>query len=368
MFVKFLFCGIVHFPRSGSIAFHRMNTFDRPLIAISMGDPAGIGPEIVVKALADPRVRGLGRFHVFGLDNVMRAAAARAGVQPFWKCVPHDAPPMADVMAAEVVVRDYPAFDHFDESMAARDHSRLGGEASYRFVEDAIRAAQLPRGDAGRAAAIVTAPISKTSWDLAGHTEFPGHTELLAARFEAKRTAMLFVGPTLRVVLVTIHVPLSRVPGLLTVERIKDTIELGHEACVRLGVTQPRIAVCGLNPHAGEGGLLGEEDGRVIVPAIKGAAAGGIDVRGPFPADTVFLAAAKGAYDLVVAMYHDQGLIPIKLVDREHAVNVTIGLGETIRTSPAHGTAFDIAGKNVASEASMKAAIELAVRVATRGR
>ena len=180
---------------------------------------------------------------------------------------------------------------------------------------------------------------------------------------------MLFVGPHLRVMLATIHVPLMEVGGLLTTLRVLEAIELAHQACVELGSSRgasPRVAVCGLNPHAGEGGILGAEDDRIIAPAVAQARANGIDAHGPLAADTVFRAAAappmgKGQYDCVVAMYHDQGLIPVKLVDGEEAVNVTVGL-PTIRTSPAHGTAFDIAGKNVASATSMKCAIELAIR------
>jgi 4-phospho-D-threonate 3-dehydrogenase / 4-phospho-D-erythronate 3-dehydrogenase len=345
---------------------------EKPIVAVSMGDPLGIGPEIIVKALADRAVRSLARFHVFGIESVLSAAAQRAGIEPYWWKVRHDSHLVDTALVHEVVVRDYPEFDRFDDAALTHpDHSKLGGEASFRFVEDAITAAQLKKDDPLHAAAIVTAPISKTSWDLAGHSRFPGHTELLAARFHSKRTAMLFVGPMLRVILVTIHVPLAQVPGLLSIGRVHDAIELGNEACVRLGVSKPRVAVCGLNPHAGEGGRIGDEDQRVIEPAIKMAQSPphpphspGINVKGPFPADTIFLAAVKGEYDLVVAMYHDQGLIPVKLVDRERAVNVTVGLGTAIRTSPAHGTAFDIAGRNKASEASMRAAIELAVGMA----
>jgi len=249
--------------------------------------------------------------------------------------------------------------------------SVLGGRVSFESVEAAIAAAKASATHEGpRCDAIVTAPISKTSWELAGHREFPGHTELLADRFGAARHAMLFVGPLLRVILVTIHVPLRRVPELLTTAGVLDAIELGDAACKLLGVAAPRIIVCGLNPHAGEGGILGEEDDRVIRPAVLTAASRGIDVRGPAPADAVFLDAVKGEFDLVVAMYHDQGLIPAKLVDREGTVNVTVGLphpfrpGEwLIRTSPAHGTAFDIAGRNLASERSMRAALEAALVV-----
>jgi 4-hydroxythreonine-4-phosphate dehydrogenase len=210
----------------------------------------------------------------------------------------------------------------------------------------------------------VTAPISKESWTLAGF-RWPGHTELFAARTKAKRQAMAFVSPRLNVVLATTHVPLMEIRNLLTIGRVHEPIALGHELCLSLGIAKPRIAVCGLNPHAGENGLFGDEEIRIIKPAIDMARASGIDAYGPFPGDTIFIDAAAGSWDLVVAMYHDQGLIPVKLLGWDKAVNVTLGL-PIVRTSPDHGTAFGIAGKNKASEGSMKAAIALASRLTTR--
>lgn len=351
-----------------------------------MGDPLGIGPEIIVKALAQRGVRDAAKFHVYGIESCLARAADRGGYARDWTTIGVEGSPGAELPARDVVV-----FDHADlgpgQSQSGTalpgnaDTGRKpgvtsrpgptarGGRASLAFLEGAVAAAKLPRGHPRHATAIVTAPISKTSWNLAGEGRYPGHTELLAARFDAPRVAMMFVGPSLRVVLVTIHVPLRDVPGLLTTRKVEDAIDLGRGGCIRLGIGVPRIAVCGLNPHAGEGGILGTEDDGIIRPAIAGARARGIDARGPFPADTVFLGAATGEYDLVVAMYHDQGLIPIKLLDRDRAVNFTVGLSKTgeggvIRTSPAHGTAFDIAGKNLARPDSMIAAIELAARVA----
>jgi 4-hydroxythreonine-4-phosphate dehydrogenase len=247
-----------------------------------------------------------------------------------------------------------------------------GGELSFRSVEIAIDLCKLPASDPRRCDGLVTAPISKEAWALAGHTKYHGHTELLAERLSAPRSAMYFHGPTLKVVLVTVHVPLARVPELLTAERVLDTIQLGHAACIELGIASPRVAVCGLNPHAGEHGVLGSEDDAIIAPAIDAAHKRGIDASGPFPGDTIFLAAAtppagKGKFDLVVAMYHDQGLIPVKLLDRERTVNVTVGI-PTVRTSPAHGTAYDIAGKGVADPSSMIEAMLLAARMATARR
>ncbi len=338
----------------------------RPIVAVSMGDPAGIGAEIIVKALADKVLRAAARFHILGLAACLEAAAVRAGISPFWWRIQHGSRLAETVTVHDAVVFDYPEFSAFLDTAAAANPgpSKAGGEASFRFVEDAISAAQLPRENPLHAVAIVTAPISKTSWDLAGRSRYPGHTELLAERFRTKRTAMMFFGPTLRVALVTVHIPLMEIRDVLTIGRVFDTIDLGHEACRAAGIGAPRIAVCGLNPHAGEDGLMGDEEARIIKPAIQLASDNGIDARGPYAADAVFLDAAKGKFDLVVAMYHDQGLIPVKLLDRERAVNVTVGLpGGAIRTSPAHGTAFDIAGKNLASPGSMHAAIELAIKM-----
>ena len=192
---------------------------------------------------------------------------------------------------------------------------------------------------------------------------WPGHTELFAARCKTPHHTMLFESPRLRVALATAHVGLMEIRDLLTIGRVFDPIELGAAHCRRLGVDRPRVAVCGLNPHAGERGLFGDEEKRVIGPAIDMARNAGIDAHGPFPGDTIFIDAAAGKWDLVVAMYHDQGLIPVKLLGFDRAVNVTVGL-PIVRTSPDHGTAFGIANRNAASPNSMKAAIELAAKLA----
>jgi len=193
--------------------------------------------------------------------------------------------------------------------------------------------------------------------------KFPGHTEMLQNRTKAKRVAMMFDAPKLKVVLATCHMPLMEIRDTLTIGKVFDPIDLGHQACRRLGLTQPRIAVCGLNPHASENGQFGDEEYRVIEPAIRAANQQGIDVEGPFPADTIFMDAIAGRYDLVVAMYHDQGLIPVKMQAFDEAVNVTLGL-PIIRTSPDHGTAFGLVGKNKANAGSMKSAIRLAAELA----
>jgi 4-hydroxythreonine-4-phosphate dehydrogenase len=264
------------------------------------------------------------------------------------------------MVLGDVTVIDY-AIAHTLTS--GNEPSRSGGNASKTFVEDAITDALRPCGDPRRLDALVTAPISKESWALAGF-RWPGHTELLAMRTKTKRQAMAFVSPRLNVVLATAHVPLMEIRDHLTIGRVHEPIVLGHELCQQLGIAKPRIAVCGLNPHAGENGIFGDEERRIIKPAIDMARSKGIDVQGPFPGDTIFIEAASGGWDLVVAMYHDQGLIPVKLLGFDKAVNVTLGL-PIVRTSPDHGTAFGISGKNKASDGSMRAAIALAVQLCT---
>lgn len=327
----------------------------QPVIGISMGDPLGIGPEVVVKALADPLIRQRATFVIYGDNECLLAAAERAGLHPTWfrvasKSVGEELP-----MFGDVTVIDY---EIAAQLPGTRAPSREGGLASKMFVEDAIVDAMRPRDHHRHLDAIVTAPISKDSWYRAAY-KWPGHTELFAFRTRAKRQAMAFVSPRLRVALATAHVALMDVRDVLTIGRVHEPIALGHEFCQQLGIARPRIAVCGLNPHAGENGLFGDEEQRIIKPAIDAAQHAGIDAHGPFSGDTIFIDAAAGKWDLVVAMYHDQGLIPVKLLGWDKAVNITLGL-PIIRTSPDHGTAFNIAGKNLASENSMKAAIELA--------
>ncbi len=334
-----------------------------------MGDPGGIGAEVIVKALADAPLRRRAHFRILGTQGAIDAAARRAGVEPFWWRAQAHTPAAETAGAHDVVLLDYEpgGAEHAGKA------TKSGGELSFRFVDDAIAQARLPVGHPLHADAIVTGPISKAAWAKAGHGEFPGHTELLARRCGVEQFGMMFHAPCdaraapemtreLNVILATAHVPLMEVRNVLTIGRVSDTIDLGVEACRRLGIRHPKIAVCGLNPHAGEDGLLGDEDQRVIEPAIRIARNNGINVTGPCPADTIFIAATRGKFDLVVAMYHDQGLIPVKLLARDRAVNLTVGL-PIVRTSPDHGTAFDIAGKNLADPGSMKSAIELALRL-----
>lgn len=331
----------------------------KPVIGITMGEPAGIGPEVVVKALADPAIRKLARYVIFGMNELLAYAADLAEIDPFWWRLQHDSPRATFDLVHDVVVLDYDEYTMLGS--AVHKPTRAGGQASLRFIDDAIAAARKPREEGG-IDAIVTAPICKESWHLA-KCRFPGHTELLQHRTRAKRVAMMFNAPQLNVVLATVHVPLMDLRNLLNIGSVYDPIDLGNEACKQLGIENPRIAVCGLNPHASENGQFGDEEERIITPAIEAARQHGIDAQGPFPADTLFGQAIAGKYDLVVAMYHDQGLIPVKMLAFDEAVNVTLGL-PIIRTSPDHGTAFDIVGKNIANPGSMKAAIRLAAKLA----
>jgi 4-hydroxythreonine-4-phosphate dehydrogenase len=328
----------------------------RPTIAITMGEPAGIGAEVIVKALADPQLRRRARYVIYGMNELLHYAADLAEFDVFWwrdqysgrlRAYPHD-----------VVVVDYDQYSILGH--AIRTPSKMGGEASMRFCLDAIEAARR-----GIVDAVVTAPIAKESWKLAGYG-YPGHTELFAEKTEARQFAMMFAGGPLKVVLATVHVPLNGLWGKLNIGAVFHPIELVHRALVDwFDIPRPRIAVCGLNPHASENGQFGDEEERIISPAIFMARQQKIDATGPYPADTVFLAARDGKYDAVVAMYHDQGLIPVKLLAFARAVNLTLGL-PIIRTSPDHGTAFDIVGQNRANPGSMRAAIEMAVELAGR--
>lgn len=329
----------------------------KPLIGITMGDPAGIGAEVIVKALADPEVRQLGRFVIYGLSESMMYAADLAEINAFWFRLPHETVPRIE---SGVIVAD---FDEF-AFPPGRVHisTAEGGTASMRFLDAALQAAIQ-----GNIEAIVTAPISKESWHLAGY-RFPGHTEKLGYTFRTRRVTMMFLGGKLRVALASIHEPLFDLRNKFTIGRVFQPIDQMNEALQRwFGIEHPRIAVCGLNPHAGENGLFGDEESRIITPAITMAREGGCFVEGPFPADTLFRKALEGRYDGVVAMYHDQGLIPIKLVAFESSCQMTLGL-PVVRTSVDHGTAFDIAGQNVANAESMKTAIRIACEVALRNR
>jgi 4-hydroxythreonine-4-phosphate dehydrogenase len=327
----------------------------KPLIGITMGDPCGIGAEVIVKALADHEVRSLARFIIYGAAEVLESAADAAAIRPFWFRIAHGETLRVDSGVVVVDFDEYPAGLWVNARPTAE-----GGRASLRFVDEAIEAAK-----SGVIDAIVTGPIHKVSWKLAG-CRFPGHTEKIADAFNTKRFTMAFVGGDLRLALVSGHVGLFELRNQFTIGSVFQPIDLLHEVLQRwFAIEHPRIAVAGLNPHAGEEGRFGDEEQRIIEPAIQMARNVGIDVEGPFPADTLFLERRRSRYDGIVAMYHDQGLIPVKLLTFGTAVNVTLGL-PIIRTSVDHGTAFDIAGTNAADPGSMKAAIRLACQCAAR--
>jgi 4-hydroxythreonine-4-phosphate dehydrogenase len=326
----------------------------QPRIGITMGDAAGIGPEVVVRALAGKRIPRAVRPVLYGSPDVFRTAARRCGARLRIR-------PVADVRAAAALDESVPCINPTNLRRSRVGTGRV--EASLARAAMQCVSAAVHDALAGELDAIVTAPINKTGLRRAGY-RFSGHTDFIAAQAACPRVAMMFVGGGLRVALVTIHEPLARAIGLITPRRVLTTIELLHDALARLfGVGAPRIGVCGLNPHAGEHGLMGHEEARRIAPAVKRARARGLDVTGPLPADTLFARHRRGEFDAVVAMVHDQGLIPVKLLAFNSGVNVTLGL-PFIRTSPDHGTAYDIAPRFAAHPGSMEAAIRLAARLA----
>jgi 4-hydroxythreonine-4-phosphate dehydrogenase len=313
-----------------------------PVIALTVGDPAGIGPEVVLKAVADPALAGLAQWLVVGDARILEMAERATGVT-----------------LVNARLHDASALSGYDDFTFGRLDARCGAAA----VEYVRIATQLCLS--GGAEAMVTAPLNKEAVTLNGMA-FSGHTEYIAQLCGATESRMLLASERLATIHVSTHVPLRRACEL-DPQRILRTIELGNDAMKLLGIETPRIAVCGLNPHAGEHGLFGDEDERAIAPAIKAAQTAGIQCSGPHAGDTVFLQASRGAYDLVVAMYHDQGHIPMKLIDFEGTVNISLGI-PVIRTSVDHGTAFDIAGKNLADPRSMKQAMRLAARMAATRR
>lgn len=287
-------------------------TAERPVIGITVGDPAGIGPEIAKKAAEDPRVTAVCEPRIYG--------------------------PPRDIS--------------FEPGVLSADAGRAAYETICLAVRDAVD---------GRINAVATAPVNKLAFSRAG-LPWKGHTDLLGHLTHAPRVAMMFWSEPLKVVLATVHVPLAEVPRLLTADLVRDIVDLTARELPRFGIARPRLALAGLNPHAGEDGLLGSEDEAVLRPAVRGARERGVDVHGPFPGDTIFGRAARGEFDAVIACYHDQGLIPVKLLAFGRSVNVTLGI-PIIRTSVDHGTAFDIAGKGVADPSSMIEAVLLAARL-----
>ena len=329
-----------------------MSTMDAPLIAVTMGDPAGIGPEIVAKTFADPGFGEENRALVVGDPAILERAAKllRLPLRVNEVEGPEEAAferGTVDVLAVGELPEDLP-FGVLD----AR-----AGDAAFRYLQRATELA-----NAGRVGAIATAPLNKEAMHLAGH-KYPGHTEILAELTGTEDYAMMLVTDELKVIHVSTHVSLREAIERVRPERELAVIRLAHDSLRKLGVGEPRVAVAGLNPHAGESGLFGTEDAERIAPAVAEAAREGINVSGPHPPDTVFARARKGEFDMVVVQYHDQGHIPIKLMGFEGGVNVTVGL-PFFRTSVDHGTAFDIAGTGKAEHESMRAALDLARELA----
>ena len=331
----------------------RMSEINRPLLAITMGDPAGIGPEIALKALTHADVFGRCRPLVIGDRRVLERAAGWLGTNPQFDVVTD--PARGAYQPGQVTLLDLENAP--PDRVPVGEETATAGAAAVDYV---FRACDLAM--AGEADAVVTAPLNKAAMHLAGY-EYAGHTELLTERTGAQRVSMLLIGPSLRIVHVSTHVALEEAIVRVTPQRVEDVIQIAHDACQALGIARPRIAVAGLNPHASEGGIFGDEEAKRIEPAIRAARTRGLNVSDPQPPDTVFLRATRGAYDVVVAQYHDQGHIPMKLLAFDSGVNVSYGL-PIIRTSVDHGTAFDIAGKGLAEESSLLAAIDVALQMA----
>jgi 4-hydroxythreonine-4-phosphate dehydrogenase len=326
-----------------------------PVVAITMGDPAGVGPEIVVRAVAEPELTGICRPLVIGDARRLRDAANRCGVTI-------EIRPVAEAEQAEFLTGKLECIDLglVPVGLPYGEVSAIGGEVAYQCVRTAAELAT-----SGLAQAICTAPLNKLALHRAGHP-FPGHTEMLAALTNTPEVSMMLTTPKLRVVHVTTHIGLLDMIERIEPGLVARTIGRGHTALVTAGIERPRIAVCGLNPHAGEGGLFGHrEEETKIAPGVEQAQAQGIDVIGPLPADTLFFRAARGDFDLVVAIYHDQGHGPIKVQGLEDGVNITLGL-PVVRTSVDHGTAFDIAGTGTADHRSMMGALRQAAVLAGR--
>lgn len=323
----------------------QMDSSKAGVIGITMGDPAGVGPEVICKALAAMPEGDRDRVRIFGNRDVLARAAAIVGAD-------------LDFSAGPNSVRvDHIPFDGEIPPFGKLDPR--AGDASFRYIERAVRAAE-----AGEIGCIVTAPINKEALNAAGH-HYDGHTGMLAALTGAKSSFMLLASERMSVIHVSTHVALRGAIDRAKTKRILETIRAGYAHFRRIGVEAPRIAVAGLNPHCGENGLFGTEDDDEIAPAVAAARAEGINAIGPISADTVFQKAYNGAYDLVVAQYHDQGHIPIKLVAFDTTVNVSLGLAID-RTSVDHGTAFDIAGTGRANHVNMQAAIAYANKLADK--
>jgi 4-hydroxythreonine-4-phosphate dehydrogenase len=326
-------------------------TNERPVLAVTMGDPAGVGPEVIAKALDRPEVWEVCRPLVVGdarwMEDATRFVNSRRPVRALGTPAEAGSGQALDVLDLANVDAD---------RLERGQVSPEAGQAAYEYIQRAVRLALR-----GEAAGVVTAPINKEALHAAG-VPYAGHTEMLAALCGAKDVAMLLVSGKLRVSHVSTHVSLRQAVERVNAERIMRVAGLTHKALRRMGLGTPRIALAGLNPHAGEGGLFGDEEAEIIRPAVDAARAEGMDVTGPYPPDSIFLRASQGEFDAVIAMYHDQGHIPIKLLGFYEGVNVTLGL-PIVRTSVDHGTAFDIVGTGRADERSLVAALRLAAQM-----
>jgi 4-hydroxythreonine-4-phosphate dehydrogenase len=331
-----------------------------PILGVTMGDPAGVGPEIIARAAAEPAVRATARPVVIGAASAMKEALALVGS----RLALHAVGRVADCRWADSTLEVLDLGNVDMTSLPRCEVSAAAGRAAYEYIARAVDLAK-----SGEIHAIVTAPVNKEALAAAG-VRHSGHTEILAELSDTRDFAMLLMGKELKVIHVTTHVALRRVPDLVTRDRVLRTIRLAQRTLEGLGRPRGRIAVCGLNPHAGEDGLFGDEEKTAIVPAIEAARADGLDVAGPLPADTLFSRARGGEFDIVVAMYHDQGHIPVKTLGFEYdetaktwtglsGVNVTIGL-PFLRVSVDHGTAFDRAWKGIANHESMVEALDVA--------
>ena len=332
----------------------------KPVVGITMGDAAGIGPEVIVKALRHETVYQMCRPVVIGDAKILRRAAGIVGADDIAVRAIRDVAE-ARFIHGEIDCLD---LDLLPENLPFGRLSAAAGDAAFRFIEKAVELALQ-----GGIDAICTAPLNKEALHLAGH-RYPGHTEILAELTGTADYAMMLATGKLKVIHLTTHVGLIRAIEMIDPERTYRVIKLAHETLQRAGVSRPRIAVCGINPHAGENGLFGNgEEETKLAPGIRRAAEEGIDVSGPHPADTLFYRAARGDFDVVVACYHDQGHAPVKVLGIEEGVNITVGLkGGIVRTSVDHGTAFDIAGRNLADERSMVAALRAAAELAPRNK
>lgn len=327
---------------------------DKPIIAVTMGDPCGIGPEIIISAVTDADVCNVCTPVVIGDRGAMERALQLHSISAELVSITGlDFPKM--ITPGSIFIKELTTLSPSD--MIYARPTKASGDAVFRYISEAASLCM-----SGKVSAMATAPINKAALNMAGH-DYPGHTELLAKLTGTDEFVMMLAGERLKVALVTIHVPIETVPELLSIEKVLTTIMITDRDVSRFFCKKPRISVLSLNPHAGEGGMFGDQERLIISPAIEEARRRGVDASGPHSADTLFHFAVKGDFDAVVCMYHDQGLIPLKLLHFDDGVNITLGL-PIIRTSVDHGTAYDLAGKGTANSKSMKMAILTAARMA----